>query len=435
MATVKLTDTYIKALPTPEKRTQISDGRAPNLVLILFPSGARVWYWRGRIEGSIASIKLGPYPDHSLIEARAWAAEQRKLRAVGENPAAKLKAARAKKVAELVDQARTVDAIWAIYFDRHVSKLKDANNQRAKYVNELKPIIGRRPISSITYDELVDIVLAKGARYPIAANRLHALISAFLRWARTQGKLESGLTQNVYLEAQKPFREGSRERYLSDEEIVWLYRALDLETQQVRSMYRLLLLTGTRRSEVARMERREIDLAAKLWTIPGARTKNGIEHLVPLSTEAKLEIDILMRATNDHRWLFPSMARIDHDEEGDEEKGVENPMSGFSRFQRRIRRNMSKLALVDYPRADPKTVIPNWVVHDLRRTAATVMGQERLGGRAEHIEAAINHISGTKKGVAGRYNRNDYLAEKRELLLRYGALITTITRRLWPSTL
>ena len=57
----------------------------------------------------------------------------------------------------------------------------------------------------------------------------------------------------------------------------------------------------------------------------------------------------------------------------------------------------------------------DWRHHDLRRTVATRMAD--LGIEPHVIEAILNHVSGTKAGVAGVYNRSLYAAEKRAALL------------------
>src|SRR3954471_18564300 len=66
-------------------------------------------------------------------------------------------------------------------------------------------------------------------------------------------------------------------------------------------------------------------------------------------------------------------------------------------------------------RLDAKVGIGSWRLHDLRRTLATLAGEE-LGIQPHVVEAVLNHISGHKAGVAGIYNRAVYLREKTEAL-------------------
>ena len=90
----------------------------------------------------------------------------------------------------------------------------------------------------------------------------------------------------------KPTAEQSRDRILTDSEMKLFWRASATFDYPFRPMWRLLLLTGQRREEVAGMTRRELALDGDkpLWTIPGTRAKNGIPHAVPLSSTA---VDII----------------------------------------------------------------------------------------------------------------------------------------------
>ncbi|MGB6446710.1 MAG: site-specific integrase, partial [Xanthobacteraceae bacterium] len=65
-----------------------------------------------------------------------------------------------------------------------------------------------------------------------------------------------------------------------------------------------------------------------------------------------------------------------------------------------------------------------WNVHDLRRTVAT--GLQRLGVRLEVTEAILNHISGSRGGIAGIYQRHDWAAEKRAALDAWAAHVASI---------
>jgi integrase len=128
-----------------------------------------------------------------------------------------------------------------------------------------------------------------------------------------------------------------------------------------------------------------------LWTIPADKAKNGQVHLVPLSVCVIAELDALSGG----RWpksgyVFTTTGR--------------NPISGFSKAKKALDARISQEG----------KELPDWRIHDLRRTLAT--GLQRLGVRFEVTEAVLNHISGAKGGVAGIYQRHDWLAEKRSAL-------------------
>ena len=126
-------------------------------------------------------------------------------------------------------------------------------------------------------------------------------------------------------------------------------------------------------------------MKAGLWTIPGHRAKNGVTSLVPLPRDALSVIGGLQQK-NDSEKLFPARGN-----------GT-NGSSGFSKTMPRIRDAMAQQA--DW-------AIPHSTLHDLRRTLAT--GLQRLGIRLEVTEAVLNHISGSRAGIVGVYQRHDYL--------------------------
>ena len=149
----------------------------------------------------------------------------------------------------------------------------------------------------------------------------------------------------------------------------------------------------------------EIDQSEKVWTIPAARTKNHREHIVPL-TDAALALITSWPARKDREFIFGDGPR----RIGDNERGY----SGWSK---------SKNGLDQRIMAKP---LPDWRLHDLRRTAATVMA-DRLGVLPHIIEAVLNHVSGHRAGVAGVYNRAKYEGDMREALQRWADHVQAIT--------
>jgi integrase len=141
------------------------------------------------------------------------------------------------------------------------------------------------------------------------------------------------------------------------------------------------------------------EIAGNLWTIPGVRTKNHREHVVPLTQEALALIEAQPRR-NGRDWIFGISAR------------------GFCTW------STSKRALDERIAAQGEAVFP-WVVHDLRRTVATGL-VDRLGVLPHIVEAILNHASGHRAGVAGIYNRARYAAEMCEALERWAQEVSRI---------
>lgn len=129
------------------------------------------------------------------------------------------------------------------------------------------------------------------------------------------------------------------------------------------------------------------------WVIPAVRAKNGKAHIVPLTKAAKTLIDELP-VIDDPSKLFPVAGNPDAS------------VNGFSKGHPRLLREMAKIMKVD--------AVDHFILHDLRRTVAT--GMQRLGVPMPVTEAVLNHISGSRSGIAGVYQRYDYQREKREAL-------------------
>ncbi len=183
-----------------------------------------------------------------------------------------------------------------------------------------------------------------------------------------------------------------------------LWGVLESEGQSFGPAIQLLLLTGQRRNEVFNADRTEFDIERALWTIPRERAKNGVTHLVPLSPQALAIVKSLL-AKNKRDKLIPARGNWDV-----------GP-SGFSKAIARIRKALTDK--IDEP-------VPHWTLHDLRRTLAT--GMQRLGVRLEVTEAVLNHVSGTRSGIVGVYQRHSYLNEKRDALDSWGKEVQSLSR-------
>ena len=107
----------------------------------------------------------------------------------------------------------------------------------------------------------------------------------------------------------------------------------------------------------------------------------------------------------------------------------ERPVSGFSKAKERLDGNMLKLLRAEFEEAgkDPgKAEIRAWILHDLRRTAAT--GMARLNIAPHVVDRILNHVSGTIHGVAAVYNRHAYLEERKAALEVWGGYVEGLVR-------
>ena len=246
-----------------------------------------------------------------------------------------------------------------------------------------KPLtsVGRRDIAAL----LADVEAASG---PYARNHVRASLSAFWTWAIAEGLVEANpVAGTVKAPAQ------SRDRVLSDHELAQVWRSLPVG--DFGDIVRLLLLTGQRREEIGALQWSEINLANRVITLPPARVKNGRPHQVPLS-EPALAILAPRWAKREGPAVFGRDGR--------------DRFTNWSNTKAALDRRLSGM--------------PDWHLHDLRRTCAT--GMAKLGINLPVIERVLNHVSGSFTGIVGVYQHHDFAEEKRDALERWAAHLSTI---------
>lgn len=276
------------------------------------------------------------------------------------------------------------------YLERKKSVMKPRAYQEIErhLMNHAKPLhkarlgeIDRRTIAV----RLAEIEQASG---PVARNRVRSSLSAFFAWAITEGFIEL----NPVAGTAKAEESGTRERVLTEAELAEVWAAL--EEDRFGDIVRLLILTAQRREEIGSLRWSEVDLERGLIALAPARTKNKRSHELPLSPLARA---ILKQQPRRRDMVF-----------GRGKGGF----SGWSDCKARL----DERILTARKEADHKSkAMPDWHLHDLRRTAATVMA-DKLGVLPHIIEAILNHVSGHRAGVAGVYNRARYEGEMREAL-------------------
>ena len=252
---------------------------------------------------------------------------------------------------------------------------------------------GDRPLASIDAHDCFTVIDASKKRgipglesrnrhtSDARGRKMHAALSVLFKWAVQRRKVLSNPTTDLWHPGAPP----ARDRVLSDAEIKVFWLATDKVAVPFGAVLKLLLLTGCRTNEVNAMRRSELgDDGA--WIIPGTRTKNHRPHTVPFSPLAQSIMSQVLRIEGE--FIFTTTGR--------------SPISGWSKIKNSL---------------DEQMKVPAWQMHDLRRTCAS--GMQRLGIRTEVIERALNHVSGSFKGVAGIYQRDPLAEEVKAALLRW----------------
>src|SRR5215472_991716 len=311
----RLTVRSVEAMKPRPVRQEIPDSFLPGLYLIQQPSGAKGWAVRYRHHGQSRKLTLGSYPALGLKDARELGAKALRAVAEGRDPGREKIAARAGK-------ADSVDRIVEDFLERHVrrsNRPRTAQETERLLRQHVLPRWRGRMVHDITRRDVLDIldrVVDGGA--PIAANRVHATVRKFFNWAVARDILAASPCAGV----KPPTAERARDRVLSDVELRFVWQATDKLSGTFGPLVKLLALTGQRRDEVARMRWDELDLDARLWTLPAERTKNSKPHEDPLSNAALAALQNVPRIAGSP-FVFAT-------------NGGASPVSGYSDGKRRL---------------------------------------------------------------------------------------------------
>jgi integrase len=386
MPTIKLTKSSIDAIEPASKDTVYWDDALPGFGLKVTPLGRKVFIVLYRTRDGrqlLRKYTIGRYGPITLQSARLAAQKVLAARLDGRDPAGERRAARKRVVVDTVEQ------VVSEYVARRVDHSR-SKDETTRLLN--KEVLSRwkgRSIHQIEKRdvvELLDAIVNRGA--PGAANRCFTVVRALFNWCIGRGLLERSPCTGLA----KPSVEIARDRVLSDTELAAIINAARAIGHPYGHIVELLALTGQRREEVAGLTWSELDLANRLWTLDGRRTKNGKPHLVHLS-EASLDVLARCPENGDYVMAAASSRKFDR----------------FSEMKREL---------------DRSSGVRDWVLHDLRRTM--VSGMAKLGVSPHVADKILNHQSGTISGVAAVYQRHQFMEERKQALELWGRHVTAI---------
>jgi integrase len=375
MPSLNLTDRFVASVRT-TTRENYFDAKVRGLTLRVTKAGGKSRAFVYRVNGQPSRwMALGSYPAVSLADARKRALDYRRdVDVECRNPADERRAER-EAVQAPAPSVFTFAEMAAVYINFAKGKKKTWREDVQKIKKYLMPAWGRLPLRDITrthVHELLDTLVAKGMT--IGVNRVQAVISRIFTVALDRSLVEAHPAARMI----KRFKENAGDRVLTDDELRALWAGLGAHSSGAADALRLRLLLGQRGNETARMTWAEVDLDARLWEMPGRRTKNGRPHAVPLATTA--------HAILEHR-------------RGEVPQGEQRVFPGLT-LNRDDHRALRALHDGAY----------GWT--DLRRTVATRLAS--LGFDETTIGRVLNHARYTV--TAKHYNKHLYLDEKRRAL-------------------
>jgi integrase len=252
-----------------------------------------------------------------------------------------------------------------------------------RYLTQHFKALHNIPLNQIRRIDVANVL--SEIKSPAVHNRARSTLSTFFAWTIGRGWCDV----NPVVGTNKMEGESERKRALTDNEIATIW--LKAPDNSYGTILKLLLLTGCRRDEIGGLKWNEVDLNARTITIPGSRTKNGEQHVIPLSDTAMS--------------ILAGIARRD----GYEHVFGRTLAAGFSGWSS---------AKAEF---DALVKLDDWVVHDLRRTVRT--GIDKLGILPHICEAVLNHLP---PKLVRTYNQNTYENEKRKALDAWAHHLKTI---------
>ena len=256
------------------------------LYLHVDPSGARRWVQRLVVHGRSRALGLGGYGLVSLAEARARALANRKLARRGGDPKTPAVPPRPPGVPTFEEAAAKV---LDIYSGAWRQGGRTASQWRASFRDHVFPHIGDTSVDRVTSADIMAALQPIWTRKHVTARKVHQRIGAVMRWAIAQGyRTENPAGEAITAALPRRPAPVEHRRALPHREV-----AAAIVTVRgsgawagTKLAFEFLVLTATRSAEVRLARWREVDLMARVWTIPGSRMKAKREHRVPLSARA-----------------------------------------------------------------------------------------------------------------------------------------------------
>src|SRR5262249_20553791 len=329
---------------------------------------------RSRRQAISAQLKLG----EARKEAKAILGKVAK----GHDPLAE------KRKAEAAAE-NTLHSVCENYFAREGKKLRTLQERQKTLRRLVYPKLGARQIDDIRRSEIVRLLdKIEDDNGAVMADHTLAYLRKVLNWEATRNdNFRSPIVRGM---ARTKPKDHARDRILSDDELRRVWQATGDMKNAFGPFVRVTLLPAVRRDEAANMQRSELD--GDQWVIPAKRYKGKHDHAVPLSKAARAVLQAVP-VIGDGDLVFT------HD--------GKRAIGGFSKFKKRL---------------DQVSGVKGWTLHDLRRTARSLMS--RAGVPSDHAERCLGHVI---NGVRGVYDRHAYQPEKAAAFENLAKQVAAIT--------
>lgn len=372
MHVINFTKDAIEELQPLQKRYAVIDSKTPNLQVLVYPTGVKTFILGRKVNGKSQRIKIGRCRDLSIENARKEATRLNALIALGHD---------IQTEKQLKRKEPTFKQLYELYYEEHAIPFTKRPKANRNTINlHIMPVFGNVKACDITPERMRRFhigsteIVSKST-----ANRIITIVSAVFNFC----------IHNSYFKGTNPctvvkkFREISRDRFLTPEELKKYFEAVEQEDELFRDFFLMLAFTGSRKSTVKAMKWEDIDFPNKRWRISEKESKNSDVNVVVLCDPA---IEVLQRrfivnkaASNPSPFVFP----------GDGKKGyLDDPKRAFERIRKRMN-------------------IDNFRMHDLRRTLGSYMAIS--GASLPIIGKALNHKSQVSTAIYARLSQEPVL--------------------------
>jgi integrase len=381
-----LTDKQVSKAKPGEKPYKLTDGRG--LMLLVQPSGSKLWQYKYSFGGKQKLMALGVYPVITLAMARERHIDARRLLASGTDPMAQRKEEKIEKKTSAGNSFQSIADLWLAQWSGDKTPRHIADTER-RLASNILPYLGSRPVAEIEAPELVAMVKAieeRGAR-DIARRALEKTGQIF-RYAVTHGYTKRNPAAEI--KPRDVLTPTKRVNFacVDGRDVAELLRSIEVYrgTHVTRLAMKLLALTFVRTRELIEAPWSEFDLDRARWDIPKERMKMRTPHIVPLSRQAVEILRSLHRLSGHCEFVFPG-------------RDPKKPMSNMT-----ILKGLERMGYKG-----------KHTGHGFRRLGSTLLHEQ--GYNHDHIELQLAHTP--RNAVSAAYNHALYLEPRRKMLQWY----------------
>ena len=385
-----MADSTLKSLEPEPRDYQERDSHG--LYFRVKPSGTKSWVLRyKRPNGKWAWMGLGGFPQ---VSGKAAREEARRLLQIASDGVDL-------KLYKEGTQAKPLFRVAAEnLYQRKLQQGRSASTTgklRSYLDSDILPVLGDKPLDEVTRQDCAQVqkqMEDRGAH--TAASKVRIWINEMFSLAIAEGLCE----MNPASELKKLSSAPPKTRHyphLKESELPDFLKALAQSTSNANTLILIntVLLTASRPGMARWAEWSEFDLEDQLWTVPASKMKMKRSHLVPLPNQLVEQLKGLREVTGSGRYLFPGY-------------GTKNPVISDGTIN-------SALRLIGYK--------DKLVGHGARHTASTLLREH--GWNKEYVETQLAHVEG---GVAGIYNKAEYLPQRRKMMQWYADYLYALER-------